>query len=214
MNERRSASDAISLYIFYFERINHAERSDHAKIPNLAGERAGRGAGAGTGGYARRRGEDRGRLLPRPGIRHRRPARRAGRGHQPHEYLHRGPRGPGRGRLRDQKFPGGRAQHRHQLRQPHQQRAVRPGVGGHFRRQRHQGAYLAAAHAHALPQLRHPRAALRGGRDGDGQPQPQQVQRLQGVRCGRLPDHHRGRGGHPGRDRKAGRLHRRAARRF
>ena len=44
---------------------------------------------------------------------------------------------------------------------------------------------------------------------GDGVPQPQQIQRLQGLWRGRLPDHHRGRSGNSGRDREAGYFRRR-----
>ena len=76
------------------------------------------------------------------------------------------------------------------------------------------GLYLSPADAHALPVLCRARPGLRRGRDGHGQPQPRQVQRLQGLRRGRLPDHHRGGGGHPRRDREAGCLRGREARGF
>lgn len=65
---------------------------------------------------------------------------------------------------------------------------------------RHCRAYISRAHAHPLPVLCGAGITLRGRHHGDGIPQSVQIQRIQGVRRRRLPDHHGGCGCHPGGD--------------
>ena len=60
-------------------------------------------------------------------------------------------------------------------------------------RRRHPCAHLQGADARAGAELCHALLPLQRGRDGDRQPQPVEVQRLQGLRAGRLPADRRGR---------------------
>lgn len=77
-----------------------------------------------------------------------------------------------------------------ELRLPHQVGRVRARRGRRVRGERHPRQNLFRADADAVPVVRGATARLRRGDHGDGVAQPVQVQRLQGVRRGRLPDHH------------------------
>ena len=128
-------------------------------------------------------------------------ARRAGRGHQPHEHLHRAQGHPGPGRLPERRPPcPKRSRFAHDSRHNGDvfAREDRPRAGG----QRHHGL--------PVPRGLEPTPALSwavrylgcgAGRLRDGVPQPGQIQRLQGLRRGRLPDHAGSGGKDPGRHR-------------
>ena len=169
------------------------EKSDERKVSGVAQlPRHERRTPGPAEGHDRR--ADLRQLLPGAGLWHRRPSRRAGRGHQPHEPVHRVQGDAWFGQV-----PAGdlrAALLRRLLRQPHPLHRFRPpdrrDPGGDGRARVH--LPHADAHAHAVLR-RAPSAHLRR-RDGHRVPQPRQVQRLQGLRRGRLPDHHRGRRPH------------------
>ena len=85
---------------------------------------------------------------------------------------------------------------RHRLRRPLQLRRLRPRHRRGDERRRVLAAAAPAAAADAAARVRDPRARLRGGRDGDRQPQPAAGQRLQGLPRRRQPDRAAGRQRH------------------
>ena len=140
-------------------------------------------------------------LLQGFGVRHGRSARHHGRGHQPHEYLHGGHGHPGAGQLPEEVFRRRDDKGGHRSRLPQQQPSVRRARGRHFRFERLQGLSVRRFAPHPGAQLRHPRAEVPQRRGGDRFPQPQGVQRLQGLlerrRAGDpspRQEHHRGGG--------------------
>ena len=171
--------------------------------------RAELGAGDRRGRGGRRRGArgPGGPLRRHAGVRHRGPAR-GGRGRpEPDEP---GGREPGRGGPGG--VPEGHGRHRpgrHREGRQVRQRRLRPGHRRGDDGCRDPGLAAPPAAADARARLRHPRARLRGRRDGHGQPQPAPGQRLQGLprrrqpdrptrgRGDRRPDRRRGFGGRP-----------------
>ncbi len=167
------------------------------------------GPRGGARGHPGQAGGDQRPVLPGPGVRHGRPARRPRRRHQPHERLHRAA-----GDARPCQLPekaGGQPFRRHRLRQPHQVRPVRKTGRRRAGRERRAGAHLPVAFADADPLVGRAVPALRRGHLRDGQPQPRQVQRVQSLRARRLPDHPEDGGRRPRRNRAGGHFRRREA---
>ena len=136
-------------------------------------------------------------LRRRPGVRHRRPARHAGRRAQSHEPRGRPPHDGWLGAL--PQSPGARrgpARRGHRPRRPHRLAGV---PRGHRRRALRRGdsrARVRGRGAHAAGGPRRGCVERRRGRDGHRQPQPARVQRLQGLLGQRRADHPAARRGH------------------
>ena len=156
-----------------------AEDPDEQTRAELEARRRGRRA---------RRGDRPGRPLRRHArVRHGRPARRARRRPQPDEPRRGHPRGGRPGGVPQGHRPRRRVRG-HRLRRPPQLRRLRPRHRRDHDRRRPQGARDAPHAAHAPARVRHPRARLRGRRDGHREPQPAAGQRLQGLPRRRQPD--------------------------
>ena len=144
-----------------------------------------------AGSHPRRRRRHRGPLLPRAGIRYRRAARRDRRRHKPHECFHRRKSHAGLCQLSQSALC--RAVRCDRLRQPHQLPSLCRDCGRSFCRERRSRTHLSPADADALALVCGARSSLLRRRCRHGEPQQRQIQRLQGLRRRRLPDHDGGR---------------------